>query len=466
MIALDHVSFTPAGGDGPILADVSLRIRPGERVGIVGPSGAGKSTLGFHLCGAHRLALVGETTGRLVYAGADGTDGAPRGFAGLVGQNPEAQLFCRTVSEELALALRARGDAETRCAATVTALLDRYDAAARRDAPLAKLSLGQKQLTAILSMLAMEPRVLLLDEPTSYLDAATADRVFAHLDALCRDSGWIALVIEHDLPRLAGFADRVLVVSEGRVVADGPWGTCAPRRTLVPPEALPEIPPAAAGEPAVVCEGLGFGYAGGPPVLADIGFAVRPGEAVAVLGPNGVGKSTLLRLLKGLAKPTAGSCRLGPGLTPGRDVGFLFQNPEDQIFAHTVEAECGYWLDNLGLPPTERRERCRAALAALGLEGFEERAPFSLSFGEKRRLCLASLLVAEPAVLCLDEPTTGLDDATMTALAVLVRRLAAAGRAVLFATHEDAFAAMAATRWIRLDGGRIVSDGPNPGVRP
>ncbi|EFL51496.1 ABC transporter related protein [Solidesulfovibrio fructosivorans JJ]] len=463
MIELEGVSFVPVGADRPILADVSLRIAAGERVGIVGPSGAGKSTLGYHLCGAHRLALAGETTGVLRYDGADGTEGAPCGFAGLVGQNPEAQLFCRTVYEELALALRVRGEDETRCAAVADALLDRYAFGARRDAPVSKLSLGQKQLTAVLSMLAMEPRVLLLDEPTSYLDAAAADRLFAHLGRLCRCHGWIVLVIEHDLARLSGFAERVLSVADGRLVADGPFEAHASDGDPAMAAPLPPFAPVdAAGEPAVAFSDLSFAYAKGEPVLRDIDLAVRPGESVALLGPNGVGKSTLLRLAKGLSKPGSGTVRLGEGLLPSRDVGLMFQNPEDQIFAHTVEAECGYWLANLGVPREERSRRCGDVLAGLGLSGMDERAPFSLSFGEKRRLCLAAVLVAGPAVLCLDEPTTGLDDANMVHMAGIVRRLAGEGKAILFATHEGAFAAMAATRWVRLEEGRIVSDGPNP----
>jgi energy-coupling factor transport system ATP-binding protein len=461
MIALAGVSFTPAGADRPILADVRLSVAPGERIGIVGPSGSGKSTLGYHLCGAHRLALAGETTGSLRYDGKDGTDGAPDGFAGLVGQNPEAQLFCRTVYEELALALRVRGEPEGRCAAVADALLDRYAFAGKRDRPVATLSLGQKQLTAVLSMLAMEPRVLLLDEPTSYLDAATADRLFAHLGALCRCHGWIVVVIEHDLARLGGFAERVLAVADGRIVADGPPGRIARRAPGALFAGLPPPTPVAPREPAVACEGVAFGYAKDTPVLQGLDLVVRPGESVALLGGNGAGKSTLLRLIKGLGKPHAGRVRLGPGLSAARDVGLMFQNPEEQIFAHTVDAECGYWLANLGVPDGERTARCAPLLAGLGLGGMEARAPLTLSFGEKRRLCLAATLVAEPAILCLDEPTTGLDDANMAAMAARVRALASAGKAILFATHEEAFATMAATRRVTLEGGRIVADVPN-----
>jgi energy-coupling factor transport system ATP-binding protein len=472
MIELQNVSFVPSGAACPTLADATLRIGQGERVGIVGPSGSGKSTLGYHLCGAHRLALAGRTDGRLAYAGRDGTDGAPVGFAGLVGQNPEAQLFCRTVYDELALALLARGEDEARCQHTAQSLLGRYGFADRAQASLGSLSLGQKQLTAVLSMLAMEPRVLLLDEPTSYLDDAAADRLFAHLSELSREHGWIILVIEHDRKRLAGFADRLIALDGGRIVHDGPapaWdarGAEAGERDDVLAVLPPFSPPSPDAAPLVEFEGVRFGYAPDTPVLDGLDLTVRPGEVVALLGANGAGKSTILRLIKGLGKPSAGRVALGAGLTAAHDVGLMFQNPEEQIFAHTVAAECGYWLENRGVAPEERLARCRAALAGFGLGDRLDRAPFSLSFGEKRRLCLAAILVAEPAVLCLDEPTTGLDAANMAAMAAEVRRQAANGRAVLLATHEEAFAAMAATRWITLASGRVASDRPNPWLAP
>jgi len=455
MIELRDVSFTPAGSDRPILWDVSLAIGPGERVGIVGPSGSGKSTLGYHLCGAHRLALAGQTTGSILLGGRDCLAGGPPGFAGLVGQNPEAQLFCRTVQEEVLLGPQMQGATEAVCRERALSLLSRHGLAARAEETVSRLSLGQKQLTAILSMLAIEPKVLLLDEPTSYLDEATATRIFAHLDSLSREQGWIVLIIEHDLSRLAGFANRFLRLADGRLVSDGPAAP-ASRHNGSRPIAGPPAPGPTA--PLLALDGVSYHYGKGRPSLSDINLAVGPGECVALMGPNGSGKTTLLRLLKGLAKPARGSLDLGPGLTFGRDVGLMLQNPEEQIFSHTVATECGYWLENLNVPPAERTRRVEAVLAVLGLGGMAERVPFSLSFGEKRRLCLAAILVAEPAVLCLDEPTTGLDDANMAIMAEMVGRLAASGKAVLVATHEEAFAAMVATRVVQLEAGRIVSD--------
>jgi len=462
MIDLDDISFTPAGSDEPILRHVSLAIEQGERVGIVGPSGSGKSTLGYHLCGAHHLALAGVTTGHLYLDGQDCLAGGPPGFAGLVGQNPEAQLFCRTIQEEVLLGPRMRGENEQVCRDRVRSLLDRHNLFSRAEDVVASLSLGQKQLTATLSMLAIEPKVLLLDEPTSYLDTATANRLFAHLDTLSRDDGWIVLIIEHDLKRLAGFADRFLTIVDGLLQSDGSLdlASAASHPGRSHPAAVFPRPDAA---PLLTFEDVSFHYGKGPTALDNINLTLRPGECVALMGPNGSGKSTMLRLAKGLAKPSSGRIDLASGLEMARDVGLMLQNPEEQIFAHTVEAECGYWLQNLGVPPEVRSGRIRDILFPLGLGTMLTRAPFSLSFGEKRRLCLAATLVADPTVLCLDEPTTGLDDDNMEIMAAMVRDRAASGKAVLVATHEDAFAAMVATRIVRIEAGRIVADGPAVG---
>ncbi|MHC1713476.1 MAG: ABC transporter ATP-binding protein [Solidesulfovibrio sp.] len=462
MIVANNLAFTPVGGDAPIFKNVSLTIRPGERVGIVGPSGSGKTTLGYHLCGAHRLALAGVTTGELILNCRESLAGGPPGFAGLVGQNPEAQLFCNTAAEEIALGLRARGETSKRCDTAAGELLARYGLSARRDMPLSALSLGQKQLTAILSMLAIVPKVLLLDEPTSYLDASSADRLFEHLDALCRTDGWVVIVIEHDLRRLAGFADRFLRLEDGCLCYDGPPSGCPCAAGLSKPTELPVVAPKIHSGPALRFTDVGFGYGKDAAVLTEIRLGLVPGEVVALTGPNGAGKSTLLRLAKGLAKPTSGGVELADGLGCKRDVGIMFQNPDEQLFAHTVEAECGYWLANLGVSATDRERLVLESLTSLGLGEMLNRSPFSLSFGEKRRLCLASVLVAEPAVLCLDEPTTGLDDGNMAVMAAIVRRQAASGKAVLLATHDVDFAAATATRIIWLENGRIVSDAPNP----
>jgi energy-coupling factor transport system ATP-binding protein len=430
-----------APGGVPVLREISLAVAPGARIGLVGPSGAGKSTLGYHLCGVHDLALPGRSTGALVLDGRDALRGGLRGFGGLVLQNPESQLFGRTVAEEAGLGPGGSGRDRR-----LAALLDRLGFAGRHREPTAELSLGWKQRLAIAGMLALEPRVLVLDEPTNYLDGPAADALFQVLGQL---PGTTVVVADHDEERLAAWAGRILRLEAGTLAADHPAADHPP----APP--LPVRPPAPApGGLLLALEELEFAYHRGRPVLAGASLELREGEAVALAGPNGCGKSTLLRLAKGLLRPGRGRVRLATGGEPLREVGLVFQNPDDSLFAPTVAEECAFLPANLGL--ADPAGRARAALERVGLAELAGRAPFSLSFGEKRRATLAAVLAGGVRVLCLDEPTAGLDRANLERLAALLQDHARQGGAVLFATHDRRFAQAVATRTVRLEGGRLA----------
>jgi energy-coupling factor transport system ATP-binding protein len=198
-------------------------------------------------------------------------------------------------------------------------------------------------------------------------------------------------------------------------------------------------------------EHLHFAYEKARPVFQDFSLDLREGEAIALLGDNGAGKTTLLRLAKGLLKPGAGRVRAASGRPLMKEVGLVFQNPDDGLFAASVEDECAFLPRNLGL--ARPRDRARAVLDRLGMAGMAGRVPFTLSYGEKRRVSLAAVLAGGARILCLDEPTAGLDRANLAILAELLREHARAGGGVLFATHDPAFAAAVATRTVRLDGG-------------
>ena len=430
-----------APGGARLLRDVSLAVAPGTRIGLVGPSGAGKSTLGYHLCGVHDLALAGRTTGVLALGGRDALRGGLRGFGGLVLQNPESQLFGRTVAEEAGLGRD--GPDRDRC---VAALLDRLGFAGRHREPTAGLSLGWKQRLAIAGMLALEPRVLVLDEPTNYLDGPAADALFQVLGGL---AGTTVVVADHDEDRLAAWADRILRLEDGALVADRPARDHPP---VAPFPAPPEAP--TPGGPLLALEDVTFAYRGVRPVLAGVSMDLREGEVVALAGPNGAGKTTLLRLAKGLLRPRRGRVRLASGGDPMREVGLVFQNPDESLFAPTVADECAFLPANLGL--ADPAGRAKAALALVGLGDLAGRAPFSLSCGEKRGVTLAAVLAGGMRVLCLDEPTAGLDRIHLERLAGLFRDHARRGGAVLFATHDHRFAEAVATRTVRLEDGRLV----------
>lgn len=422
-----------------ILNGIGLSVARGERVGLVGPSGAGKSTLGYHLCGVHPMALAGRSRGTLRLDGGDALRGGPRGFGGLVLQNPENQLFCRTVEEEVALGLPA-GSPE----GGLDAALGRTGLLPVRKREVATLSLGWKQRVSIAAMLAMAPKVLLLDEPTNYLDGPAADDLFRLLAGL---DDTTVIVADHDEGRLKDWAHRIIRLEGGRVVLD------VPARAF--PGAAPLAPrsdPGTFGKVLLAMDGLHFAYRQASPILRGFSLELREGEAIALLGANGSGKTTLLRLAKGLLKPGSGHLGTASGRPLMKEVGLVFQNPDDGLFAASVEEECAFLPRNLGLD--QPRARALAVLARLGMAGMAGRVPFTLSYGEKRRVSLASVLTGGARILCLDEPTVGLDRANLEVLAGLLREHTRGAGGVLFSTHDPAFAAAVATRIVRLDGGR------------
>ena len=288
----------------------------------------------------------------------------------------------------------------------------------------------------------MAPRVLVLDEPTNFLDAGASDALFQLLGDL---GATTVIVADHDEGRLVGWADRMLRVEEGALVQDVPTAAyrcsppLAPRTSLASPGGL-----------LLEMQELDFAYRRHHPVLEHFSLELREGEAIALLGSNGSGKTTLLRLAKGLLKPASGTLRATSGEPLMKAVGLVFQNPEEGLFASSVEAECAFLPANLGL---ERpRERAREILERFGMGDMAQRAPFTLSYGEKRRVSLASVLSGGARILCLDEPTVGLDRGNLEGLAAMLREHTAQGGGVIFATHDPAFAAAVATRTVHLGG--------------
>lgn len=434
MIQARGLAFDAA--EGPrLLHGLDLEVGRGEKLGIVGPSGSGKTTLGFHLCGIHPLALDGASSGSLLLEGREAIHTGARGFGGMVLQNPENQLLGRTVGEEMELAARGdRGRADRLLALTGLAGHVRREVAA--------LSLGWKQRLSIAGMLAAAPRALLLDEPTSYLDARAASELFGLLDGL---EGTTVLVVDHDEGRLRNWSDRMVRLDGGRLAQAGPASAWPAPPVLAHRPSLP-----APGSVLLEMREVRFAYESGRPLLDGFSMELRAGEIVALQGPNGSGKSTLLRLAKGLLRPGAGRVLAVSGRPLMTEVGLVVQNPDAGLFARTVEEECAFMPANLGLD--HPLERAREALARLGLEHLGPRSPFTLSCGEKRRVGICSVLSGGPRILCLDEPTAGLDAAAQEALAQALHQEARRGAAILFATHDRPFASTLATRILDLDG--------------
>jgi len=465
-LELEQVSYAYPGGSRA-LADLDLGLGAGSYTVVFGPNGSGKSTFAYLPNGLIPHVVGGALSGRVTVRGRDTHTHRPESLfhlAGLVFQNPEAQLFSTSVSDELAFGLENMGLAPGAVADRIRATADRLGIGDLLGRSPDTLSGGEQRLAAIASVLAMDPAIILLDEPFAGLDWRFAPRVASILRELSR-AGKTIVVIEHRAGAYLRDATRLLVFDRGRVELDSPDGRDA-ERMLKARHMLPEYPPlpapGTAGGEVLAVEALSASIQGRP-VLDNVSFALHAGEVTALVGENGAGKSTLVRHLIGLAAPAGGSVRLrGHGISGrapaelARQVGICFQNPNDQFFTASVRAEIEVGLrrrtpgGGSGL-----EELCRL----FDLGALLDRPPHGLSAGEKKRAAIAAVLALNPAVLVLDEPTAGQDAAGKETLAAVIGRLSSAGTAVLLVTHDFEFAAACSRRWVRLHRGRVVADG-------
>jgi energy-coupling factor transport system ATP-binding protein len=432
LASVEELTFSYPGS-APALDGVSLRIDAGEIVLVLGASGSGKSTLVRALGGLVPWFHGGHFRGRVEVAGRDTRSTHPSQLAGTVAtvfQDPEDQIVLAQVESEIAFGLENVGTAPSAILPRVHAALASVGAAHVAGRRVAELSGGELQRICLASALALEPELLLLDEPTSQLDPEGAEAFLAHAFA----SG-AAVVISEQRPAVAlRHADRVLFLDRGRVVLDAPRDEAVAWLDEHRPAWIATPGHDAAGNPPgnVVARlaGIRFAYGDGPPALDGASLLLRRGEIVALTGPNGSGKTTLAKLAAGLLEPQGGTVE-----REGR-AAFLLQDPGRYLVRETV-------LDEVALGTS--RERARRSLADVGLAWAEDRHPRDLSSGERERLALATVLVTEPDLLVLDEPTRGVDPERKAELAELLRAQAAR-RATLVVTHDVVFAHAVADR--------------------
>jgi energy-coupling factor transport system ATP-binding protein len=493
----------------PALTDVNLAIARGTLTGILGPTGAGKSTLMRALHRAIPAFFEGDLAGDVRLEGRSLAGRAVADLAGTIGvvlQDFEFQLFSSTCAQEVAFGPLNLGVSAAETRRRIAACLGRCGLAGFEDRGPATLSGGEKQRLAVAAVLALEPRVLLLDEPTTDLDPAGKRDLHRILRDL-RDRGTTVLVADPETEELAA-ADRIVLMDGGRIVADGAPGTILTdldrlRRVGLRPPEIPEVlarcglPPAlcgpeecrdrlaAAGISPVArppdaaphqvdggrgdlyrVEGVRYAYPEGEEAVRGVDLEIGRGEFVAILGANGSGKTTLAALLAGLLKPTAGRVLLegaeagqGPRAATARRIGYVFQNPDHQIAAATVAEEVGFALENFGADRGMIARRVAEVLPIAGLEGRGGADPFALTKGERQRVALASILVYRPEVIVMDEPTTGLDEREQGRVMRLLARLNEAGHTVLCITHALPIVARFARRALVMAEGRIVADG-------
>ena len=435
-MALAHVerlTFHYPGASTPALEDVSLRVEPGEIVAVLGPSGGGKSTLLRALAGLVPHFHGGRFEGRVEVGGVDTRKGRPAELAGTVAtvfQDPEDQVVMTRVANEVAFGLENVGTPPAEIEARLEEALGAVGALHLAGRRTHELSGGELQRVCLASALALRPRLLLVDEPTSQLDADGAE---AFLSVLRTElDGAAVLLSEQRVARALDVAERVLYVEDGRLLLDAPRAEAIPwlesqRPAFAPRHGLGTLSPARPSEPVVILDNGWYSYVD-LPAVCGVSLAVRRGEVVVLEGPNGSGKSTLAKLAAGLLEPDRGT------VTRSGRAGYLLQDPGRYLACECV-------LDEVALAVGGDETRARAALRVVGLEWAAGRHPRDLSSGERERLGLAAVIVAEPDLLVLDEPTRGVDPTRKAELARWLHAYAAAGRGVLVATHDAGFPA-------------------------
>jgi energy-coupling factor transporter ATP-binding protein EcfA2 len=424
LAVVERLTFAYPDGP-PALRDCSLELEPGEVVALLGPSGGGKSTLLRALAGLVPHFHGGRFSGRVEVAALDTRRTRPAELAGTVAtlfQDPEDQVVFTRVAAEVAFGLENLGTPPREIGPRAAEALAAVGAAHLAERPVAELSGGELQRVCLASVLALEPRLLLLDEPTSQLDPEGA----AAAIELARSSGAAVVVSEQRPERVLEACDRVLFLDEGRI-RDGALPAAWLPREDEPRHGKPT------GAPVCTLGHVSFAY-DAVPVVEHVSLGLGRGEVVALVGPNGSGKTTLAKLAAGLLEPDAGAVELA-----GRAC-YLSQDPGRYLVCERADEE-------VALAVGDDLSRARRALPAVGLAGFEARHPRDLSSGERERLALAAVLVAEPDLLVLDEPTRGLDPVRKAELVTLLRAQAR-NRATLVVTNDLLFAADVADRFV------------------
>ena len=513
IISFHNFSFQYRAQKRPTLTDIDLEIYPGERVLIAGPSGSGKSTLAGCINGLNPFSNPGACTGTLTVDGVDAPHSSLFELSAHVGtvlQDPDGQFIGLTVGEDIAFALensctpQDEMHAITRHAAELVGIENHLGYAPH------ELSGGQKQRVSLAGVMVDQVKILLFDEPLANLDPATGKQAIELIDEIQKKTDTTVLIIEHRLEDvLWRNVDRIVLVNDGTILADlrpdellsgsllaengireplyvtalryagveltpdkhpahvdslvlddtdtqklRDWFTARPR-----PAAQPER------EPLLEVKGLSFGYQKGQQTLRDVSFSIGKGEMVSIVGRNGAGKSTLSKLICGFETPDAGEIFLnGKPLAEenirrrAQHIGYVMQNPNQMISKTMIYDEVALGLQRSGLTEEQIREKVEATLRVCGLYPFRNWPISALSFGQKKRVTIASVLVLDPELILLDEPTAGQDFRHYTAIMEFLRGLNARGVTVVMITHDMHLMLEYTRRALVFCDGRLIAD--------
>ncbi|WP_136604455.1 ABC transporter ATP-binding protein [Paenibacillus dokdonensis] len=512
IISFQHYGFKYKNQSEPTLKEITLDIYPGEKIWIAGPSGSGKSTLAHCINGLIPFTYGGEAAGSLKIAGQNPSDLSIFELSRTVGtilQDQDSQFVGLTVAEDTAFVMENKTMPRQQMKQKVAASLNMVDMLEYIEHSPYELSGGQKQNVSLAGVLSTDADVLLFDEPLANLDPASGRKAMQLIDDIHRESGKTIIIIEHRVEDVLQQAvDRIVLMNEGRIAAMGTPDEILSSGILRsyglrPPlyvEALEH-----AGIPIRDVQGLGsprlldipglkpkldtwseqagvkqergyshallevssikFGYDPMHPVIQDVSLQIGAGEIVALLGNNGAGKSTLSQLITGILKPQSGRIFYdGQDISTwsirrrGEAIGYVMQNPNRMITQHMIAEEVGLGLKVRGLPAAEIKERVENALKICGLYPFRNWPVSALSYGQKKRLSIASILVLEPKLIILDEPTAGQDYHHYKEFMDFIESLSSRGMGFLLITHDMYLALEYAARAVVLSGGRVIAE--------
>jgi energy-coupling factor transport system ATP-binding protein len=488
-LVVEHVSFRYRDRQGAAIHDISFEANPGEVLLIAGASGCGKTTLIRCINGLIPRSYKGEVSGRVLVMGEDVREWPLARISQKVGtvlQDPERQILGTKVINEVAFGLENLGMPRDEIYQRVQAAMDSLEISHLRDRDTFTLSGGEKQKVALAGVVAMRPSILLLDEPLASLDPASAWDSLSTIRFLA-NQGMTILLVEHrveDVLRIE--PERVMFMSEGEVRYLGnlsglskvvnyrevklPAEDIVERATAVPaPAELRLLPTASAHgieqETLVRFENVAFGYEAERDVLHGLSLDIKRGDVIAVLGPNGSGKTTFVKHAIGLLKPRSGSV-----LVNGRDtrqasvaeiastLGYVFQSPSHMLFAPTVGEELSFGPRNLRHPREVIETEVKEALENVNLADKEKDPPLALSFGQQKRVSIAAILAMRSKILVMDEPTAGQDYQNYMNFMDAILQMPGF-EAVLFITHDVDLAVIYANRILMIADGRLVADG-------
>jgi energy-coupling factor transporter ATP-binding protein EcfA2 len=516
LIQINDLHYKPVGSSADILKAVSLEINEGDFVLLVGPSGCGKSILSRCINGLIPNLDGGEMSGEVRVMGMSTCENPIHKFASIIGivfQNPDDQILSLRVVDEVAWGVENSGIPHEEIRQRVDEYMQKCDISHLWDRLTFAISGGQKQKVSIASNLAMCQKALILDDPTTDLDPVCKSEVVGLLTKLYNEEQKTLIIIEHDFNDLIEMANRIVVMDAGVVVFDGQPGQIIAQHydelvklgmnipqhveiahsilvhkpqveryptgkeeafqifkefiqqhTPLPERAGSNLKPA--GEPIVRVRDLKFAYDPSRPVLKGVSFDINQGEFVAIVGANGSGKSTLVNNLVGLLTPDSGQVIIDGQDTSkvkvsklAQNIGYVFQNPDQQLFTNSVAEEAGFSLKVHNVPVDEKNRRVADVLQTVGLSEYANRHPFSLSRGQRQKLAVATALIHDPRIMLLDEPTTGQDRQSLSGLLDLMVQLNQQGNTTIMVTHDMDIVAAYASRVIVMADGQIVMDG-------